>query len=172
MRNARLFLALPLLALLVASPALAAGGKLTASLRGFEEVPATEVVNSGSFNATVNGAGTEVTYTLTYNVPEGTVTQAHLHFAQKGVNGGIVVFLCSNLGNGPAGTQSCPEHGGTIRGTFTADDVLAVGAQSAAAGDLDSVLRAARAGIVYANVHTNELPGGSIRGQVKFSGKP
>ena len=170
MRNARLLLALPLLALLVAAPAFAAG-KLTASLRGFEEVPATAVVNSGSFNATLNGSNTEVTYTLTYNVPEGTVTQAHLHFAQKGVNGGIVVFLCSNLGNGPAGTQACPEHSGTVTGTFTADDVLAVTGQSAVAGDLDSVLRAARAGIVYANVHTNELPGGSIRGQVKFSGK-
>ena len=172
MRNPRLLLALSLLATLVAAPALAAGGKLAATLKGFEEVPATAVANGGSFSATINGAGTEVTYTLNYNVPEGSVTQAHLHFAQKGVNGGIVVFLCSNLGNGPAGTQACPEHSGTVSGTFDADDVLAVTGQSALAGDLDSVLRAARAGIVYVNVHTNELPGGSIRGQLKFSGKP
>jgi hypothetical protein len=25
-----------------------------------------------------------------------------------GTNGGIAVFLCANLGNGPAGTQLCP----------------------------------------------------------------
>jgi CHRD domain len=30
------------------------------------------------------------------------------------------------------------------------------------------VLRAIRAGIVYANVHTDQLPGGSIRGQLDF----
>ena len=32
------------------------------------------------------------------------------------VNGGISVFLCSNLGNGPAGTQPCPPGPATITG--------------------------------------------------------
>jgi hypothetical protein len=170
MRNARLLLAFALLTLLVAAPALAQiGGTATAKLRGFEEVPAVAVPNSGTFDATINNAGTEMTYTLTYNAPEGTVTQAHLHFAQRDVNGGIVIFLCSNLGNGPVGTQSCPSHSGTVTGTIEADDVLAVAGQSANAGDLLSVLRAIRAGIVYANVHTDLLPGGSIRGQLSFT---
>ena len=31
--------------------------------------------------------------------------QAHIHFAQRGVNGGITVFLCTNLGNGPTGIR-------------------------------------------------------------------
>ena len=171
MRNARLLLAFALLTLLVAAPALAqvVGGTAFARLRGFDEVPATAVPNNGTFNATINDAGTEITFNLTYNVPEGNVTQAHLHFAQKGVNGGIVLFLCSNLGNGPAGTQACPTNNGTITGTLDAGDVLAVPAQSALAGDMFSVLRAIRAGIVYANVHTDLLPGGSIRGQLNFT---
>ena len=170
MRNVRLLLAFALLTLIAVSPAPAAqqAGTLTAHLRGFEEVPATAVANTGTFTGTVNGAGTEITFNLKYDVPEGTVTQAHLHFAQKGVNGGIVIFLCSNLPNAPAGTQACPEHSGTVSGTVDADNVLAQPSQSAVAGDLPSVLRAIRAGIVYANVHTDQLPGGSIRGQVSF----
>ena len=39
------------------------------------------------------------------------------------MNGGITVFLCSNLGNGPAGTQACPPAPATIEGTIRAADV-------------------------------------------------
>jgi hypothetical protein len=45
---------------------------------------------------------------------EGDVLPTHIHLGQHGVNGGISVFLCTNLGNGPAGTPTCP--GGEIRG--------------------------------------------------------
>ena len=41
------------------------------------------------------------------------------------VNGGISVFLCTNLGNGPAGTQACPQEG-TVTGTFTASAPFSV----------------------------------------------
>ena len=47
-----------------------------------------------------------ITCKLSYDALEGTVTQAHVHFGQKSVNGGISFFLCSNLGNGP------PRHAG------------------------------------------------------------
>ncbi len=58
--------------------------------------------------------------------------QAHIHVGQSGVNGGIAVFLCSNLGNGPAGTQACPPSPATVSGIADADDVLAVAAQGPA----------------------------------------
>jgi CHRD domain-containing protein len=97
------------------------------------------------------------------------VTQAHLHYAQRGVNGGIMVFLCSNLGNGPAGTQPCPPTNGTISGTITSANVLGVSGQSLAANDMPSLLRGIRGNVVYVNVHTDQLPGGSIRGQLLFT---
>jgi len=172
MRHARLLLVLAVLVVLAAAPALAQGGTLSAKLRGFEEVPVVAVPNGGTLTATVSDDGSQIDYELTYNIPEGSVTQAHFHLGQKGVNGGVFIFLCSNLGNGPAGTQACPAHSGTISGTITSANVLAVSGQSSAAGDLASVLKAMRAGVVYANVHSDLLPGGSIRGQVVFTPAP
>jgi hypothetical protein len=165
-----LFLSIVLFA--AAVPAQAQGGTAITRLRGFEEVPATSTPGGGFFSATISEDGTHVDWELSYFNIEGNVTQAHLHFAQRSVNGGIVVFLCSNLTGAqapPPGTQPCPTKSGTIHGTFTAANILAVNNQSVAAGDLASFLRGIRAGVVYANVHTDQLPGGSIRGQLIFT---
>jgi CHRD domain len=162
-----LFLSMVLLA--AAVPVQAQGGTAHARLRSFEEVPATSTPGLGFFDATINEDGTEMTYELSYSSIEGNVAQAHLHFAQKSVNGAILVFLCTNLGNGPVGTQACPSKAGTVSGTITAANVLAAAGQSISAGELFSLLRGIRAGVVYANVHTDQLPGGSIRGQLLFT---
>jgi len=167
---ALLFLSIVLLA--AAVPVHAQGGTAIARLRSFDEVPADSTPAVGHFTATINADGTEMTYELSYSALEGNATQAHLHFAQKGVNGGILVFLCSNLPNPPAGTQACPLKSGTISGTITADNVLGLPSQSITVGDLGSLLRGIRAGVVYANVHTDQLPGGSIRGQLLFTPSP
>ena len=161
--------ALAVLSCLAASPAAFAqkNGIAAAKLRSFEEVPAISTFASGSFAADVQGQ--EVDWELSYSNMQGQVTQAHLHFAQPGVNGAIMVFLCSNLGNGPAGTPACPAKAGTISGTISADDVGAgAAAQGVAAGQIAEFLRALRAGIVYVNVHSDQFPGGEIRGQLAF----
>jgi CHRD domain len=165
-----LFLSIVLLA--AAVPVHAQGGTAIARLRSFEEVPASSTPGVGTFTATISDDGTEMTYELSYSNIEGNVTQSHLHFAQRSVNGGILVFLCSNLPNPPAGTQACPLKSGTISGTITAANVLAASGQSISAGELFSLLRGIRAGVVYANVHTDQLPGGSIRGQLLFTPTP
>lgn len=146
------------------------GGTMSTRLRSFEEVPSIASPGSGRFEATINEEGTEVEYELTYSHLEGQVTQAHIHIAQRGVNGGIMVFLCSNLGNGPAGTPACPAGGGTVTGSFDAADIIGPSSQGVAPGELHTLLRAARAGFAYANVHTNLFPAGEIRGQLQFRG--
>ncbi len=159
--------------LLAAVPVQAQGGTVNVRLRGFEEVPALSNPGGGRFTATINEAGTEIEYQLTYFNMEGDVTQAHLHFGQKGVNGGIMIFLCSNLGNGPIGTQTCPTDNGTVTGTITAANVgTGAGAQGVGANELFSVLRGMRGGVVYAHVHTTLFPGGEIRGQLVFNPTP
>lgn len=142
--------------------------KFKATLIAFEEVPAISSTAGGTFSMTIAPGDTSFTYELTYSGLTGSVQQAHIHVGQKSVNGGIVVFYCTNLGNGPAGTQLCPgPNSGSVSGTIAPVDVIGgANAQGVAPGQFDEVLRAIRSGFVYVNVHTNLFPGGEIRGQL------
>lgn len=140
-----------------------------ASLISYEEVPAVSSVGNAEFRAEPSPYGNQINWELTYRGLEGNITQSHIHFGQRGVNGGIVVFLCSNLGNGPAGTQACPPSPATIRGTFSSTDVGAgAAAQGIAAGEYGELLRAMRAGTTYVNVHSTIWPGGEVRSQISM----
>ena len=152
----------------VGAVATAHGGRkgFSERLSGFEEVPARVSPGSGTFRASVNRGGTEVNYRLSFAGLGSDVTQAHIHFENATNNGPVVVFLCSNLGTGTPGTPACPATGGTVRGTFTAEDVLPAAGQNLAAGDFASLLRAMRAGATYVNVHTTGVPAGEIRAQL------
>jgi CHRD domain len=163
-----------LLACLVvlAVPSLARAERIKASLIGYEEVPAVSTVASGEFDGRISEDDQSIDYELTYSGLQGTVTQAHIHVAQRGVNGSIVIWLCGTDTNpGPAGTPPCPESG-TVSGTVTAANVVAgsTASQQLDAGELDEVIAAIRAGVAYANVHTSPLStGGEIRGQIRSS---
>jgi hypothetical protein len=142
---------------------------LRARLRGFEEVPSVSTVASARLEARVSGDGDEINWTLSYADLEGTVTQAHIHIADKDVNGGISVWFCSNLASPPTppGVQACPPPPATISGTFTSVDVVGPVAQGVDPGEFDELVRAIRAGLTYANVHSTRFPGGEVRGQVE-----
>ena len=136
------------------------------SFSGYQEVPAISSTATGKLNLSVNPAETQITYTLTYSALQGgAAAAAHIHFAQQGVNGAVVAFLC-----GGGGKAACPAGGGTISGTIVAGDIVAVPAQGIAAGDLAAVLRAMRNGVTYANVHSAGFPGGEIRCQIPGRG--
>lgn len=147
---------------------LADGGfkRIREILSGFEEVPAVSTTGNGEFRARIHKAETEISYSLSYSDLEGTVQQAHIHLGQSGVNGGISVFLCSNLGNGPAGTQPCPPPPATVTGTIRAIDVIGPMVQGITAGELDELIAAIRAGKTYVNVHSSIFPNGEIRSQI------
>jgi hypothetical protein len=95
------------------------------------------------------------------------VTQAHIHFGKIHVPGGIMVFFCTNLGNGPAGTPLCPASGGTVTGTWTAASVVGPTGQNVTPGDFSAVIDALNSNTAYANIHTTKFPAGEIRGQVR-----
>jgi hypothetical protein len=142
------------------------GEAIDARLSGFEEVPVVSTGASGEFQARLRVEGEEISYELSYAGLEGTVQQAHIHLGQRDVNGGISVFLCTNLGNGPAGTQACPASPATITGTIRPADVVGPAAQGIAPGEFGELARAILAGVTYANVHSSKFPNGEIRGQL------
>lgn len=152
-------------AALAAAPA-AAQTEFTAKLYPRNEVPAISTYALGTFSATLNADRTELAWQLTFEKAQGNVTQSHIHFAQTGVNGGIMVFLCSNLGNGPEPTQACPASG-SISGIARAADVVAgAAAQGIEPGNFFEFTRAVLQGVAYANVHSDLFPGGELRGQI------
>lgn len=134
-----------------------------ARLSGYQEVPSISTTGSGTLRVKVNEAG-NIEYTLTYSGLGTAASGAHLHFAQPGVNGGVLASLC---GAGTTPLTACPAGAaGTVSGTIEATDIQAIAAQGIAAGDLAAALRAMRAGVTYANVHTATFGLGEIRGQI------
>jgi len=165
-------------ALAVAAYALAGGSgpgfnHLSATLGGYQETPSISSTGTATFTADVAKDGQSVDWKMSYASLEGNISQSHIHFGQRGVAGGISVFLCTNLGNGPAGTQACPgPHDGTISGTFRPVDVIGPAAQGITAGEWDELMNAIDAGKAYANIHSNLWPAGEIRAQLNETGDP
>ena len=165
----RIGLGIAVLAFAVTSTGLLAQAvkKINETLTGYEEVPAVSTTAGAEFSARINKEQTQIEWELSYENLQGAIQQSHIHFAQPGVNGGIVLFLCTNLGNGPAGTQPCGAPPATVSGTWTAADVTGgAAAQGIAAGEFDKVVAAIRAGSTYVNVHSTLFPGGEIRAQI------
>jgi CHRD domain len=184
MRRDKLISIVLLATLVVFTASYAYAEEFFARLNGFQEVGGVGAGQTGAIRS--NGTGTlhldldanagKATFTLTYSdlgspptPPTRTVTQAHIHFGKRHVGGGILVFFCTNLGNGPVGvvTQTCPLNSGTVSGTFTSLNVVAIAGQNVTAGDFDALVDALRSNTAYANIHTTGFPAGEIRGQIR-----
>jgi hypothetical protein len=187
MKQLKITASVTVLALIVVLgvPALALGEEtLTARLTGRQEAPVCSTTGSGEFRATINEDATEVKYELTYTL-DGTVQQGHIHLGQRGVSGGISVWLCQTPSlPPPAGPKldptglapECPLSG-TVFGTFTRANVIGPAGQGiagsstpptgASAEEFAELLRAIRRGLTYANVHSDICPSGEVRGQIQ-----
>jgi len=138
------------------------GNKFKAKLIGFRETPSILSNGTGTFIASLDRGGTSISYTERFSGLSSSVTVSHIHFAEPGVAGMFFVFLCGGGSKPP-----CPAAGGTVTGTITAADVLAVPEQGITGGDFSDLLRILKSGNAYVNVHTVNHLGGEIRGQVK-----
>jgi CHRD domain len=182
---AGLVAALTLVTMLGAPALTAADETFKARLHGFQEVPAVSTEASGEFRARISEDETSIEYELSYANLQGTVTQGHIHFGQLSVNGGIVVWLCQTATNrDPTGlAPECPQSG-TVAKTITAANVVATAVAQGIVGsstgatpeEFAEFVKALRAGVTYANVHTSSdvpgqgFPAGEIRGQIRRGG--
>jgi len=148
-------------------------GAFKARLSGFDEVPAVITDGNGRFEARISRTEQKIEYSLSYDRLNATVTQAHIHIGQELVAGGISVWLCANnppITAAPPGTQACPPAPAQISGTITPANVVGPATQGVNPGAFDSLVRALRSRLAYANVHTTQSPAGEIRGQIRGEG--
>jgi hypothetical protein len=151
-------------ALLVA-PLPASAERVRVSLHPYEEVPSISSGARGSFKADFHPS--QIAYELEYSGLTGEVRQAHIHFGQRNVNGGISVFLCQTETNpDPTGLAPVCPASGKVNGVLTMANIVGPGGQGIAAGEFAELVAAARAGVAYVNVHSSTFPGGEVRGQL------
>jgi hypothetical protein len=133
-----------------------------AILLGVNETPSVSTPAVGKFRAVIDEDTGVINFTLTYEALSGSATASHIHFGQKHVAGGVMMWIC-----GGGGQPACPQ--GTsaeIVGSIAAANVTGPAAQGIAAGEFAEALAAIRAGAAYVNVHSAQFPPGEIRGQV------
>ena len=144
-----------------------------ANFSGFQELGALNAetgaifsTGQGTLALNLNQPAGTLTFTLTYSGLSEPVTQAHIHFGKVHVPGGIIVFFCTNINNGPVGTQACPAGGGTVSGTITGANIVGPAAQNIPAGHFAGLVAALLSDTAYGNIHTTKFPAGEIRGQI------
>jgi hypothetical protein len=139
-------------------------------MEGFQENPSISTTGNGRLDLRIDDDAETIDYTLRYSdlegvlVENGQVTAAHIHMAARGVNGGIVAFLC-----GGGGKPACPTPEGSVSGVIAATDIVGPAGQGINPGEataFEEFVAAIRAGYTYVNVHTTRWPGGEIRSQL------
>ena len=133
-----------------------------ATLNGYQETPSVSTTGWGEFRAELVN-DTTLHYTFTYGGLEGGNSLfAHVHFGSRYVAGGVSFFLCG----GSTKPDPCPNVEGTVEGDITPADIVGPNNQGIEPGSFAEILRAMRAGVAYANIHTTRWGGGEIRGQI------
>lgn len=165
------------------------GRRISAKLDGYQAVRVTgqppafnaqvegavSTTGRGAFSANIDRVNRVITYDLNYDALEGDVLQAHIHFGRPGTNGGVMVFLCSNLNNDPSPTPTpaCPgPRSGSVSGVIEPQDViefppLSAVQQGITAGEFDEMLKAIDAGAAHVLVHSTLHVPGELRGDIR-----
>ena len=161
---------LAVLATLNSAPA-AADPAVVFSLSGLQEVPAIVSDATGKSRVRVREGQGLVKVRVAFEDLSGDITQAHVHVAQAGANGGVAAWICvdplgPSAGNAPAGTADCTGTSGEVSIDVVAQNVIGPLAQGVSPGDLSGLIAAIRGGAAYVNVHSTAYPSGEIRGQI------
>lgn len=115
---------------------------------------------SGEARFQVNEDGTEATYEVMVE-SICNVTQAHIHLGAEGKDGPVVVWLYPEEGMQPKLIDGALS-GTLAEGTITEENF--VGEWEGVA--FEDILMSFEEETAYVNVHTEEHPGGEIRGQI------
>ncbi|MEX0674494.1 MAG: CHRD domain-containing protein [Gaiellaceae bacterium] len=135
-------------------------------LAGKFEVPMRDTNAQGQAIFHIADDGQSVAYKLIGSNIENAF-MGHIHCGSPTVNGPIVVWLYPSTAP-VAGPSGAGRHDGVLsQGTFTDANVIDRAPSATCPGgvdDLADVLELLQNGGGYVNVHTDQLPGGEIRG--------
>jgi hypothetical protein len=154
--------------------------KVGAEIDGYQIVPTISSTGSGSFRARIDRTAKIIQFHMTYEDLEGDILQSHIHFGRPATNGGIVAFLCTNLGNEPAGVANpkgkcVGPRAGEVSGIIQPADVVYLPFQNVdpnqglTPGEFDELVAAIDAGAAYVVIHTSAHPPGELRGNIRGS---
>lgn len=132
-----------------------------APLSGAEEVDPVDTRARGLAKFQLNRDGGELHYRLIVANIEN-IQQAHIHLAPAGQNGPIVAWLYPEEGQEPELIEG-RFNGVLATGTITDADLVG----PLAGMSVDDLLQEIKDGETYVNVHTQQNPGGEIRGQIR-----
>lgn len=145
--------------MLLASAAVGAPSNFVAPMSGDQEVPAVDTNATGVAKFQLNHDGTGLDYRLNVANIEN-VTMAHIHMAPRGRNGPVVAWLYPS---GPPPQLIEGRTDGTLAtGTLTSEDLVG----PMAGAEIEDLVELIRQGRAYVNVHTQQYPGGEVRGQI------
>ena len=135
---------------------------LTATLTGGEETPA--AINTGAVGTvevSVDIGNREVAVTLkAFNMPTPT-TAGHIHIGAKGTPGPTALNFPSSL-VGRTGDFTMSFRLGDTPGVFNPRPAIGI-------NTIDDAIQAIVGGNAYVNIHTQQYPGGEIRGQLTLA---
>ncbi|MEX0987991.1 MAG: CHRD domain-containing protein [Bacteroidales bacterium] len=133
-----------------------------AQLSGLNEVPSNDSRARGEAVFMYDAGMDAVSYKLIVANLEN-IRMAHIHAAPAGVNGGVVAWLY------PASPPPSLIEGATsgilAEGVITADQLVG----SMAGMSISDLVDLMNSEEVYVNIHTNQFPGGEIRGQISMN---
>jgi len=174
MSRKKLAAAVAISAMLGSAAMAAQAEEFHAVLSGFGEVGvlggitgAISTEGRGTLDLKLDRRAQTIEFKLTFSNMSAPVIMSHIHLGQIHTAGGVMVFFCSSVGTPPAGTQPCPGTAGTVTGTISAANVLALPGQHLSAGDFDALVNALEHNTTYVNVHTTAFPTGEIRGEIR-----
>jgi len=123
-------------------------------LSGANEVPAAMTDATGVAKFQFSKDGESALFQVNVDGIED-VRFAHIHLAKAGSNGGVVFTLRMDKVEGPVSGVYAK---GEIMGSTLSGQMLG--------GDLEILREAFRTGNAYVNVHSDNFPGGELRGQI------
>ncbi|SIN65054.1 CHRD domain-containing protein [Algoriphagus halophilus] len=123
-------------------------------LSGANEVPAAMTDATGVAKFNFSNDGSALSFQVNVDGIED-VRFAHIHLAKAGSNGGVIFTLRMDKVVGP------------VSGVYAKGEIMPANfSGQMLGGDLEILREAFRTGNAYVNVHSDDFPGGELRGQV------